>query len=234
MLNACTRTQVHRHKLHRTCARLLLVLALCCFLLFQAEAHIRPVLLTVVQYESKRYALHAFNDAVAENIADDPDAYQKLYSVSYAQDGSIAAVQANTYMMNRLSSALVEILEKKLNRMEDEPLNVPSGTLLGIQMFAGRGPVLHLRVLPESFVAAQVYDKLESSGINQTVMSVYVHFYMNMSVILSGYSTTVTAENDICLSQILLVGNTPQSYWGQSEKENASSSSVQILPFSCQ
>ena len=74
-----------------------------------------------------------------------------------------------------------------------------------------------MKILPESFVSAQVYDKMESSGINQTAMSVYVHFYVEMSVILSGYSTTVTAENDICLSQMLLVGKTPQTYWGRQE-----------------
>lgn len=208
-----------RHCFHirRDLAKTLLVLALLFYFLFRLEAHIRPVLLTVVQYESKRYALSAFNDAVALNIGKNPDAYQGLYSVTYADDGTIAAVRANAYMMNKLSSDLVESLESKLNDLEDSTLDVPVGTLLGVQALAGRGPVLRMKILPESFVSAQVYDKMESSGINQTAMSVYVHFYVEMSVILSGYSTTVTAENDICLSQMLLVGKTPQTYWGRQE-----------------
>ncbi len=208
-----------RHCFHirRDLAKTLLVLALLFYFLFRLEAHIRPVLLTVVQYESKRYALSAFNDAVALNIGENPDAYQGLYSVTYADDGTIAAVRANAYMMNKLSSDLVESLESKLNDLEDSTLDVPVGTLLGVQALAGRGPVLRMKILPESFVSAQVYDKMESSGINQTAMSVYVHFYVEMSVILSGYSTTVTAENDICLSQMLLVGKTPQTYWGRQE-----------------
>lgn len=209
---------LRRRRPARRAACFLIGMLVLCWLFFRLEAQVRPILVTVVQYESKRYALSAFNDAVARNIAANPDEYQDLYSVVYSDDGSIAAVQTDTYAMNKLSSDLVEALETRLDQLDSRTMDIPLGTLLGVQMLAGRGPVLHMKILPESFVSARVYDRLESAGINQTALGVYVHFSMNMSVILSGYSTTAAVENDICLSQMLLVGDAPQAYWGQWEK----------------
>lgn len=202
-------------------AQLLLLLALAGYLLFRLEQHIRPVLLSVVEYESRRYARTAFNEAVARSISQDPDAYNDLYAVSYGSDGSVGSVQANTYRVNQLAAALARQVETEMNAREDSVLSIPIGTLLGFQALAGRGPRLEMRVLPESYVSAQVYDTLESAGINQTKLCVYVHFTMDMSVILSGYTASVTAENDVLLSQILLVGRVPESYWGAAGRSAA-------------
>lgn len=193
--------------------RVLLVLAVALYLLFRIEQQIRPALLSVVEYESRRYAMDAFNAAVAENLRQNPDAYEALYTLTYAQDGSIAAVQANAYAINRLSTGLARQVEAEMNAREDSVLWIALGTLSGIQALAGRGPSLEMRVVPESYVSAQVYDTLESAGINQTKLCIYVNFSMDMSVILSGYTASVRAENDILLTQVLLVGQVPESYW---------------------
>ncbi|MCI2046666.1 MAG: hypothetical protein LKJ90_02980 [Faecalibacterium sp.] len=210
------RKRKHRWLSRRRIAKILLVLALLCYFLYRLEEHIRPVLLSLVDYESKRYAMSAFNDSVAEMIAEQPDGYQGLYVITYATDGSIAAIQADTYALNRLSSQLTEKVEEKMDRFEDSSLDMPIGTLLGFQAFAGRGPKLKLKVLPETYVKAQLYDSLESAGINQTKLCVYAHYTIEMSVILSGYTACVTAEGELCLSQVYLVGQTPQNYWGTS------------------
>jgi sporulation protein YunB len=215
------RRKKRRRVSRRRLAKIFLLLAIFLYGLFLLEEHIRPVILSIVDYESKRYALTAFNDAVAEMIEEEPEDYQGLYVITYAADGTIAAIQADTYAMNRLSSELTEKVEKKMNGLEDSSLSIPIGTLLGVQAMVGYGPRLKMHILPETYVRAQVYDSLEAAGINQTKLCVYVHYTMEMSVILSGYSACVTAENDICLSQVFLVGDVPQSYWGSSGVKGA-------------
>ena len=200
----------------RRIAKILLVLALCFYALYSLEEHVRPVLISFLDYESKRYAMCAFNDAVAEMIAEEPNDYQGLYQISYAADGSITAIQADAYALNRLSSRLTEKVEDTMNRLDGSSMDMPIGTLLGFQAFVGRGPKLKMKIMPETYVKARLYDSLESAGINQTKLCVYVHYTIEMSVILSGYSDNVTAEGDICLSQVYLVGQTPQNYRGTS------------------
>jgi sporulation protein YunB len=211
--SACRRPG-RRFSPRRWAARLCLLAALLLYGLFCVERHIRPVLLTVVQYESSRYANAAFNDAIADNIAEDPDSYEGLYHVTCNAAGDIVSVQADPLAMNRLASRLTQRVEAELNAQEGSCLDVPVGTLLGVQALAGRGPELHLRVLPEFYVTSQIYDRLESAGINRTKLSIYVHFTLCLSVLMSGYSTSVTEENEICLTQILLAGDTPNVLWG--------------------
>ena len=195
--------------------RVLAVLLLANAALFAAERRIRPVMLSVLEYESKRYAYSAFDDALAEHIAADPDAYQNLYEIEKADDGSIAAVAQNTYAVNRLETALCAGVKANMAVLEAGTLTIPAGTLTGVQLLAGRGPHLRLWMLPEYYVAARVYDTLESAGINQTKLCVYVRFEIEMSVVMAGFAANVSAENDVCVSQLLIVGQVPQSYWGR-------------------
>ncbi|MEG1407262.1 MAG: sporulation protein YunB, partial [Ruthenibacterium sp.] len=86
------------------------------------------------------------------------------------------------------------------------------GTLLGWQIMAGRGPNIHLQVLPASFVETSMVDQVETAGINQTQYRIFIRFTVQMSAILPGYSTSVTVENEICVAETLIVGQVPQVY----------------------
>lgn len=189
---------------------LIFILALQLLLVF--EKHIRPVVLTVVEYESRRHAISAFNKAVQHCVTEYPEAYDNLYRFIYSSDGSVASLQADIYKLNQLSSLLIRQLEEELEAMEDSALEIPLGSLMGLQVLSGKGPALKMYVLPESSVAVEIYDTFESAGINQTKLGVYAHFTMDVAVVLSGYSACVTADNDICLSEILILGETPENY----------------------
>lgn len=212
MLNAISGRERRAKRFFRGIGGVFLAAALLCYLLFLVERQIRPVLLSIVQYECRRYALNAFGEAADESAAALPESYQELYELQYAPDGSIAAVTVNSYVVNRIQTELSNALTRKLMEVEQSPLTVSLGTLVGLQLFVGRGPKLELKVLPESYVETEVYSVLEDTGINQTKLCIYVRFAMNMSVILSGYSSVVEVTNDQYLGEILLVGQIPQAY----------------------
>lgn len=214
MLKATSNQTRRSKRLSRGIGGIFLAAAIVCYLLFLVERQIRPILLSIVQYECRRYALNAFGEAADESMAAFPESYQGLYDLQYAPDGSIAAVTVNSYAVNRLQAELSSALTRKLAEAEQTPLTVPLGTLVGLQLLVGRGPLLELKVLPESYVETEVYSMLEDAGINQTKLCLYVRFAMNMSVIMSGYSAAVEVTNDQYLGEVLLVGQTPQAYHG--------------------
>lgn len=212
MLKVSTDKKRRSRRLSRRMGGVLLAAALLFYLLFLIERQIRPVLLSIVQYECRRYALNVFGEAADESMVAFPESYEELYEIQYAPDGSIAAVAVNGYAVNHLQSALSMSLTKKLMEVEQTPLRISAGTLTGLQLLVGRGPELELKVLPESYVETEVYSSLEDAGINQTRLCIYVRFVMNMSVVMSGYSTVIEVSNDQFLGEILLVGQTPQAY----------------------
>ena len=84
--------------------------------------------------------------------------------------------------------------------------------MLGWQLLAGRGPDIHLQIVPASFVESEVVDTLESAGINQTQHRVCIRFTVEMSAILPGYSTSVDVTDEVCVAQTLIVGQVPEFY----------------------
>ncbi|MBQ7858821.1 MAG: hypothetical protein IJ347_01630 [Faecalibacterium sp.] len=201
-------------RLRRIGVYCLLGLAILLYLMFAVERHIRPILLEIVEYECSRYAMNAFSEAADENAILHPENYARLYDVVYNPDGSIAMVSADAQVVNVVQAELSEIVTQKLNEMDRIPLSVPLGTLLGVQVAAGRGPRIALHVKPESYVDTEVFDTIETAGINQVKLTLYARFSMNMNVALSGYSTSVSVSNDQFLGQVLLVGGVPQVYHG--------------------
>jgi len=190
----------------------LLALSFVLYLFFLVERQIRPIILKIMEYECSRFAMNAFSEAADENAILHPENYARLYDVVYNDDGTVAMVTADAQVVNVVQAELSEIVTQKLRQMGDTPLQIPLGTLLGMQIFAGRGPKIALKVTPESYVDTEIYDTVETAGINQVKLTLFARFTMNMNAALSGYSVSVSVSNDQFLGQVLLVGEVPQMY----------------------
>ena len=114
--------------------------------------------------------------------------------------------------MNRMKARLTEAVSNRLMSLENQDVAIPLGTLLGWQLLAGRGPEVHLQIVPASFVESNVVDTLETAGINQTQHRVCIRFTVEMSAILPGYSTSVEVADEVCVAQTLIVGQVPEFY----------------------
>lgn len=192
----------------------LFVFALLCFMLFELERQIRPVILTMAEYECKELSIQKMNAAVAQTLAETPELYENIYHIERAADGSIASVTADPVAVNRIKTELTQRVSNTLEELGAHAFRIPLGSLLGWQLLAGRGPDIDLWALPESFVYSDITTTLETAGINQTELRVFVVFKVDMSAIMAGYSVDVQVENEVCIAQTLIVGEVPDFYVG--------------------
>ncbi|MFI3168833.1 MAG: sporulation protein YunB [Faecalibacterium sp.] len=193
----------------RMVVRVLVGLAIFFYLLFLLEQQIRPILRAVVEYESRNYAITSFNEAVQAHLAEYPEVYEDLYQVTWDADDVPTSVVANSYQLNLMRSQLALAVLESLKENQEHVYSFHIGRLTGIQMFAAWGPVITLKMEPESYVIATVYNTLESAGENQTLLSVYGNFTVQINVSMAGYLQTLTVENDVLLWQNLLLGRVP-------------------------
>lgn len=173
---------------------------------------LRPVITTMAQYECRVVSVLAMNEAVMQELQQDPALTKDLVQVQRAQDGSVRSVQVDAAKLNRLKADLTEAVAKRLQLLKKEDVSIPLGTLLGWQLLAGRGPDIHLQLVPTSFVQADSNGQLATAGINQTQHRVLLHLTVNMSAILPGYSTSIKVEDEVCVAETLIVGEVPQFY----------------------
>ena len=134
------------------------------------------------------------------------------YAVERTSSGIVSSIRADTVEINLLQAKLNQAVTSSLQQLGESEIGVPLGTILGLQVLAGRGPTIHFKIIPVSFVESEIVNKLESSGINQTQHQIFIHMKVNMSAIIPGYSTTTTVENDVCIAETLIVGLVPDKY----------------------
>ncbi|MEG0877191.1 MAG: sporulation protein YunB [Oscillospiraceae bacterium] len=195
-----------------------LVAALIITLFMAVDKRLRPVITTMAQYQCRVISMLAINEAVIEVLQNSGEIYDAIMITDKADDGTVSAVRINSSEINSFKARLTDAVSNKLLSVEKQDISIPLGTLLGFQIFAGRGPNIHLKIVPASFVSSEIINRLESAGINQTQHSVFIKFSVQMSAIMPGYSTSVTVESEMCVAQTLIVGKVPQFFAGKNEK----------------
>ena len=177
------------------------------------DKEVRPVIITMAQYQARVSSILAINNAVIdemENLDDDI----KLTKVFRAENGIVTAVETNTSELNKLKAKLTNAVGVSLATLELTDISIPIGTLLGWQIFAGRGPDVNFKILPTSFVESNVTSTLTSAGINQTMHQIFIEFKVTMSAIIPGYTTNVEVKTDVCIAETLIVGVVPEFFAG--------------------
>lgn len=176
------------------------------------DSQLRPVVETMAQYQCRVVSVIAINEAVMDELEKMGDVPHRLVHLEKNVDGTVSNVELDSVEMNRLKARLTEAVSNRLTGLENQDVAIPLGTLLGWQLLAGRGPDIHLQIVPASFVESEVVDTLESAGINQTQHRVCIRFTVEMSAILPGYSTSVDVTDEVCVAQTLIVGQVPEFY----------------------
>ncbi len=182
------------------------------FLLIMLDGQIRPIIITIANYQSRITAVLTINESVNAELQSNPQLYQNLLTASYDESGNVTALNANALLINEAKANLTEVVAKSLEGLREEKISIPLGTIFGWQLLSGKGPDIEFAVIPASYVESDIVTKIESAGINQTKNSIYMRFNVTVSAIIPGYTTSVDVENDVLIADVLVVGETPIYY----------------------
>ena len=180
--------------------------------LIALDHEVRPVVITMAQYQARVSSILAINEAVLGELEKQEIGYEDLVTVCTDEQGMVTSVQTDAAAINRVKSQLTNAVSTRLAMMELEEVEIPIGTLLGWQIFAGRGPTIRFQVVPASFVESNITSTLESAGINQTQHKILMDFTVEMSAIIPGYTTSVEVNTQVSIADTLIIGAVPQFY----------------------
>ena len=197
------------HRLHRKMVWVVLAVVACLLLL---EHQLRPVIASMAADQCRAAAAMAINSAVQEELAAQPHLYENLYQIQYGEDNSIRSIQTDAAAVNQAKAHLTAAVLENLQQLEQQVVRIPLGTLLGWQLLAGWGPDLCMRTVPSAFTTSEFSTRLESQGINQTLLMGTIEFHVEISAILPGYSATEQVTDEVCVAQMLVIGQLPQVY----------------------
>jgi sporulation protein YunB len=192
-------------------ARLLLGVMLLVWVISWLDLHVRPVLQAGVRYECERSANEMFQNALQQQETSE-QMYETLYNVSRGADGSIYAVELNAYAVNRLEAALTAQMQQELKTISvSRTLKIPLGVLLNGEMWLG--PPIEMHLAPDGYFSVEIYDTLDTAGINQTKLCIGARFTAHLCATLAGFAAAEEIEQEFLLAEIVLNGDVPQGYW---------------------
>ena len=150
--------------------------------------------------------------AVLGVVEEDGLRYQSFVSLQQNQNGETTALTTDTVLINRLQGELLEKILQTLQQYREVKLELPLGSLSGVQFLAGRGPLVTLRLRPVGIVKTKIVNQFDEAGINQTRHRIQLQVTVDMLSLLPGYRISSQAQSNIILAETIIVGLVPDAY----------------------
>lgn len=172
---------------------------------------ITPTVRSVSAASAKRIMNELVAEAVSEYLSsrEEPPTPARIIT---DEEGTITAISADMVEVNAIRSVLTVEILKKMEKLAQTDLTIPLGSLIGLRTLSGRGPGIPFRIVMATAPTLRLVSNLKSAGINQTCHSIRIQVSLSAEAILPFMGEAIASDNEILLSEVVLVGNVPQSY----------------------
>lgn len=177
-----------------------------------ADLRLRPVVETVNGYECHSAVTSVINSAVGAELEREDVEYSRLVNLTTNSEGEVISVESNVVGINRLKNSIAQRIERELSRMQSRNIEIPIGTLTGVQMLHGRGFSVGMTIKPMGYVTTSIISEFTDAGINQTRHRIVVQIHADVDALIPGFATQVTVDTDIVAAETVIVGKVPEAY----------------------
>lgn len=159
---------------------------------------------------------NAVNRIVTEAVSDAVDSgefqYDRLITFEKDKEQKITAVQSNMPEFNRLQSRILDQILERISEVSTHDLSIPLGSLTNMDLLAGRGPLITVKMQSVGSSTARLVNRFTSAGINQTKHQILLNVDVYVSILLPGFTTATKVSNSFTVAETVIVGSVPDSY----------------------
>lgn len=150
--------------------------------------------------------------AVNETIDSGEIKYEDLISFEKDNEGKITAVKTNMPEFNRLQSKILKVILERISDVSTKDLSIPVGSLTGVSLLSGRGPLVTVRMQSVGSSTAHLENQFVSAGINQTKHQILLEVDVSVAILLPGFHTATQVSNAFTVAETVIVGTVPGTY----------------------
>lgn len=181
-------------------------------LILLTDLSFRPIVEKVNAYECHAAVARIINEAVLSELERSGTDYSKLVYLTTNNDGEVISVESNVMNINRLKTNVADRVEREIERLSAIDIQIPIGTLMGIQLLHGRGFSVGMSVKPLGYASTAVISEFTQAGINQTRHRIIIEINANVDAVIPGFSTEVPVTTTIVAAETIIVGRVPDAY----------------------
>lgn len=181
-------------------------------LLFLIDLSLRPVIETMNKLQCHEAVSSILNNAVLAELDREGTEYSQLVTLSTNDSGEVISIQSNVMSINRLKTEIAARVEREIERISAIDIDIPIGTLLGIQLLHGKGFDVGMSVEPLGAAKTAVISEFNEAGINQTLHRIIIQVDAEVDAVIPGFSTRVLVSTSIVAAETVIVGRVPEAY----------------------
>ena len=148
----------------------------------------------------------------ATNIVLEKINYKDIVTVEIDEENN-KVLKTDVTVINKIASNIALEIQKELNELEKQKVQIPLGSLSGNKYLEGIGPNINIQVITAKNILTEIKNEFESKGINQTIYRIYLELSCNVSIITQYKTIEDKIVNQVLLVETVIVGDVPNSYY---------------------
>lgn len=159
--------------------------------------------------ESKKRANQAIDQALGDTLT-------KLNLSAhdfYMQDPTTTnSIFVDTMTVNTFCSVLSTQISEQLATLTAADIDIPLGSITGLDMLSHWGPDFSLTLQPKGNVSVDYDTAIESLGINQLHIQIWLNIALEIRIVYPMYQDSIPMTRKIMLLDAVLPGEVPKQY----------------------
>jgi len=188
---------------------LFIFFVLVCFFRIKFDGTIRSLAQTQVCNSTS----DLINDAIDKQIETGNIEYDRIVYFEKDLNGKITALKTNMSEVNRLKTAILNIINDEILALDTSDIGIPLGSLFLPEFFSGRGTVIPVQILSIRNSDASFASFFSEAGINQTLHQLTMDVSVDVAVLVLGKTNSFTVNSQVVVAETIIVGDVPDTFF---------------------
>lgn len=189
----------------------LVILATVALAFFRIRYH--DAIEELAQTQVRNSTSDLINDAIDRQIDNGNIHYDRIVYFEKDLDGRITALKTNMSEVNRLKTAILNLINDEILALDTSDLGVPLGSLILPEFFSGKGPHIPVRILSIRNSDAAFNSFFTEAGINQTLQQLTMEVSVDVAVLVMGKTESFTVTSQVVVAETIIVGQVPDTFF---------------------
>lgn len=189
---------------------LLLLAAVAALLVFRSKY--QTEIRNLAETQVKNTTSDLINDAIDAQIADGHIQYDRIVYFEKDLNGRITALKTNMTEVNRLKTAILNLINDEILALDTSELGVPVGSLILPEFLSGKGPQIPVQILSIRNSDAAFHSNFIEAGINQTLQQLTMEVSVDVAVLVLGKTNNFTVATQVVVAETIIVGQVPETF----------------------
>lgn len=202
-----------RRRVKRAVFRLALILFLVVLVLIWFRVRYHDAIFALAQTQVRNATSDLINDSIDKQIDLGNIHYDRIVYFEKDLEGKITALKTNMAEVNRLKTAILNLVNDEILAMDTSRLSIPLGSLALPELFSGRGPAIPVEIIAIRNSDGSFGSSFLEAGINQTIHQITMEVIVDVTVLVMGKAEEFTVGSQVAVAETVIVGQVPNTFF---------------------